>query len=269
MVLIKKESKELLVFLHVFKNGGSTVLKLFKELYDKLNKSTLMIQGQGRGATTLDDCYVKEISVKIKKKYKPERVKQFDFIGGHVNLKMIYKVEFNKTILTACSFRCPYSRYISSIIFKNKKDIKTNKEAFSFIKKDMKKKFQLKKYINQYYHNFISSRFDYNKIGKFEESNTRIKQHIDQMSIIIILEKWNDSLDKMKTIFTSDENKNKNEKIIDKYKHIKKNVTKSKTLKTSDILELIKKDKTTWNYMIEVIKYEKEIYDYACQIFNK
>lgn len=245
---------DLLVFIHVFKCGGSSLCGILNSNMEKINikkNERLFIASTGRyEREETDDIMLWEQKWRKQKAVNKtfESLENIKFIGGHINLKHVKNTFSNRNLKTFCSFRNPILRNISGIIYIEKK--KNKKLKVENVINTFKNRVESKKKINIYC-NYFGAR-----------DTDSIKKDIDDLSCILILEDFDNSLKKLSNVLDSDKNKIK-------IKNIVKNTSKTSILSTTKVYDIIKKDTNLVKNFNDVFKNEIIIYNYAVNKYNE
>jgi hypothetical protein len=260
-----------LIYIHVFKNGGTSIMDLLYQINKKINTKAIFLKS--KGPLNIMEClmkYDKYRGEKVSTFYSMKQLKKIDIIGGHMNFKLPNDLILNKPKLYICSFRCPYTRYISGHLYTNESLKLTEEQSIKAIKEKIIAHFKHKRYFNIYNkylnHNFSVSNKNTFKETVAVEANEQLKQTISMFEIVIILEEWTQSLKNLEKVLNDNTPDTIEIKDIDKIKST--SVNKGR-LSTNNIVDILKKDKPFWEKYTHVLKYEKEIYDFAYDKFKK
>lgn len=243
---------DLLVFIHVFKCGGSSLCKILNSNMEKINikeNERLFIAGRRESSNIMlweQKGYMKRHHIPVNETFKS--LENIKFIGGHINYKHVKNTFSNRNLKTFCLFRNPILRNISSIIYCAKK---------------RNKKVTIEHVINVF-KNRMESKRGFNCYRGYFGQCVDIKKDIDDLSCILILEDFDNSLKKLSKFLDSDKNKNKL-----RLKNIIKNTSKTDIVSTSKVYDIIKKDTNLVKNFNDVYKKEIIIYNYAVNKYNE
>jgi hypothetical protein len=202
----KTVEKRVIAFHHVFKTAGSTIRQLFRELtgptchfgYASIVDKNFFKELIDRNGNRLieKETPFKEGWVQVKA--------NADIIGGHQRFDTVNKIwpELTQNQVGRIMFvREPISRFISGTIFidsKSSKPCRSEADVIKIIQEKMVKYSGKQAFPNGYW-KYLSNETQNDRISDLEQIEI-MKQHLNVVNVVGVVEKWSDSIDLMASL---------------------------------------------------------------------
>eukprot|EP00984_Skeletonema_dohrnii_P004120 scaffold1433_cov128-Skeletonema_dohrnii-CCMP3373.AAC.4 len=288
-------------FVHVYKTAGSTVRDFFQNYATVCKKSlALVISCHGSG---IEECRLKR-SVNA-----PQSIKRvnstilhdhYDMLGGHYSFGMADDIFSNATatpnygngapqplVRHMVFLRQPMTRFVSHILFKQKKGGSNIKDTVEETAEDIKEMIRTSRGKGEY----MSSIYKYlltpqQRAMKYDRTQTQedVVAHKAQLSIDNLLrynaivgmtETFSQSMKifehAMGHIVTSTRKEEEARAMFSRYigEEVSRNVSKRKGISTGSVLKELNKDEEFMAIFREFVKYEQMIVDFAMAMHQK
>ena len=201
-----------------------------------------------------------------------------DILAGHVSLGIHenWFVNTNRTELVDAQYvtfiREPYAKFVSAIVFKNRRRRWTFIEAVKEIKADIRGKAAKEEYYNFYYHYLTTPHQKLQNNSSDDKRIQLIKNNLIEMNVMIgAVEHMVNSMALIQSIIDVD---GEVAKLFDIVDYTRRNsssgndklVLNKSRLSTPAIVAALREDKGVWDALTELLRYEFEVYDFALEL---